>query len=226
VLDRLARRALAPLSQALGDHARGELDAALTVHVAGFPDQHLPAAYFFRGAAEMDAVDRAALELARGRILDVGAGAGAHSVPLVEAGFEVTAIEILPELVEILRGRGVKRARRASVWTFPARRPFDTVLALMNGTSLAGILARMEPLLTGLGELVAPDGQILIDSTEMDPAELDYQLEYRGQKGPPFPQLFVGERALEREARKSGWKMKVVARESSRYLARLIGQRA
>jgi 2-polyprenyl-3-methyl-5-hydroxy-6-metoxy-1,4-benzoquinol methylase len=169
----------------------------------------------------MDAVDRAALELARGRVLDVGAGAGAHALPLVDSGLDVTAIEILPELTQILRERGVKRARHASVWTFRARRSYDTVLALMNGTSLAGTIARLEPLLERLRELVSPDGQLLIDSTEMDPAELDYQLEYRGQKGPPFPQLFVGERTLKREARKAGWKMRVVASEGSRYLARL-----
>ena len=220
-MDRLAREALSPLARALGDYASGVRDATLQVHVAGFPSERLPAAYFFRTPAEMDAVDRTALELARGRVLDVGAGAGAHAVPLAGAGLPVTALEVLPELVDILRARGVARAVRGSVWTFARRRPHDTVLALMNGTSLAGTAGRLGLLLERLKALVSADGQLLIDSTEVQPAELEYQLEYRGVKGPPFPQLFVGKGALRRSARVVGWKMEVLAEADARYLARL-----
>jgi SAM-dependent methyltransferase len=195
------------------------------VQVEGHPTQHLPAGYFFRGPSDMDAVDRTALEAARGRVLDVGAGAGAHSLPLVQAGLDVTAIEILPELVQILRDRGV-RARRASVWSFRPRRPFDTVLALMNGTSLAGTMTRLGALLERLRELIASGGQLLIDSTDLETPELQYQLVYEGEKGPPFPQLFVGERVLEREARRSGYAMEVAARAGARYLAILTPRTA
>lgn len=220
--DRLARGALGPLARALTDHANGSRGGVLDVHVAGFPTERLPAAYFFRTPSEMDAVDREALRLARGRVLDVGAGVGAHAVPLVAAGLSVTALDVLPELVQLLRARGVEGARRGSIWTFSRRRPFDTVLALMNGTSLAGTMSRLSALLARLGELVSPDGQLLLDSTEMEPAELDFQLEYCGEKGPPFPQLFVAEGVLRREGRKAGWrKVEVVARSGSRYLARL-----
>jgi hypothetical protein len=219
--DHLTRRALSPLGRALADYASGARDAVLQVHVPGFPSEPLPAAYFFRTPAEMGVVDRTALELARGRVLDVGAGAGAHAVPLVEAGLSVTALEVLPELVEILRARGVHGAFKRSVWTFTRRRPYGTVLALMNGTSLAGTLSRLGPLLERLSGLVSPDGQLLIDSTETEPAELEYQLEYRGVKGPPFPQLFLSEDALRRVARKAAWSTAVVAREGPRYLARL-----
>jgi hypothetical protein len=219
---RLLKAALAPLSRALSDYADGNRRATLIVHMEGHEPERLPASYFFRTPAKMDTVDRTALELARGRLLDVGAGVGAHALPLTQAGLSVTALEILPEAVRILRARGVKGARSGSLWTFHSRRQYDTVLALMNGTSLAGTMARLPLLLSRFKELVSSDGQVLLDSTEMDPAEIDFQLEYRGEKGSPFPQLFVGERVLKREARKAGFKMDVVAREEARYLARFV----
>ena len=168
----------------------------------------------------MGAVDRTALSLARGSVLDVGACAGAHAAPLVAAGHAVTALDVLPEAVRILRARGVTDARRESVWSFASTARYDTVLALMNGTSLAGTAGRLEPLLERLRELTVSEGRLLIDSTELDgEAELHYQLEFAGEKGPPFPQLFVGEEVLDHAASAAGWRMQVVAREGARYLA-------
>ena len=226
-LDPLLREALAPLGRALAAYASGDPGATLTVHVEDEPPEQLPASYFFREPSAMGAVDRAALELARGEVLDVGACAGAHAVPLVRAGHVVTAIDVIPEAVEILEGRGVPGARVASVWTFEPSTRFDTILALMNGTSLAGTMRGLVPLLARLRELVASDGQLLIDSTELDEVggeELHYQLEYDGERGPPFPQLFVGEAELERAAEEAGWSFEVVAREEPRYLARLCAR--
>jgi hypothetical protein len=226
-LDPLLREALAPLGRALAAYMAGDEDATVVVHVEDEPPDPLPVSYFFREPSAMGAVDRAAIELARGTVLDVGACAGAHSVPLVERGLSVTALDVLPEAVEILRGRGVGDARAQSIWTFEAPAPFDTILALMNGTSLAGTLGSLVPLLARLRELVASDGQLLIDSTQLEDegegaGELHYQLEHGGLRGPPFPQLFVREAELERAATEAGWRMEVVARSEARYLARLI----
>jgi hypothetical protein len=225
-LDPLLREALVPLGRALAAYAAGNDGATVVVHVEDEPPDPLPVSYFFREPSAMGAVDRAALELARGVVLDVGACAGAHSVPLVERGLSVTALDVITEAVDILRDRGVVGARVQSVWTFEASTRFDTILALMNGTSVAGTLAGLVPLLERLRGLIASDGQLLIDSTQLEEdlegaAELHYQLEYDGERGPPFPQLFVGEAELERAARGAGWFTEVVEREESRYLARL-----
>lgn len=200
----------------------------MVVRVEDARPEPFPAAYFFRDPSTMGAVDATALDLARGRVLDVGAGAGAHAVPLLARGLSVTALELIPEAVTILRARGVLDARAESVWTFSERTPFDTLLALMNGTGLAGTRGRLEPLLHRLADLVAPAGQLLLDSTDlggeddMGAVELHYQLEYGGGKGPPFPQLFVAEETLDAAARRTGWSLEVVAREGDRYLARLV----
>jgi hypothetical protein len=197
-------------------------------------------AYFFRDPGAMDAVDRAALSHARGRVLDVGACAGAHAVPLAGSGHPVTALDLIPEAVAILGERGVEDARLESVWTFRPPASYDTVLALMNGTGLAGTSGRLASLLEALATFVAPGGQLLIDSTELEPddgleeagagealearppaVELHYQLEFEGVRGPPFPQLFVSEAGLGEAAARTGWSMEVVAREGERYLALL-----
>jgi hypothetical protein len=237
-LDSLLRAALAPLGRGLAAYVTGARDATLLVYVEDLTADPLPVAYFFREPSDMGAIDRTALALARGRVLDVGACAGAHAVPLVRAGHAVTALDLIPETVEILRERGVADARLESVWSFRASDPYDTVLALMNGTSVAGTAGGLVPLLRRLRELTAPEGQLLIDSTELeDPweekaaavaeaegapaSELHYQLEFDGVRGPPFPQLFVSERALEALALGTGWSFDVAVREDHRYLARL-----
>jgi hypothetical protein len=207
-LDPLLREALAPLGRALAAYASGDAGATVVVHVEDEPPDPLPVSYFFREPAAMGPVDRAALDLARGSVLDVGACAGAHSVPLVQRGLAVTALDVIPAAIQTLQARGVTDARAQSIWTFEPSQPFDTILALMNGTSVAGTMGALVPLLSRLRGLVVPDGQLLID-------------EFAGERGSPFPQLFVGEAELERAAEAAGWGMEVVAREESRYLARL-----
>ena len=234
--DRLVRSALAPLGRALSDHRGGERGRSLLVRVAGEPPERLETSYFFRPPSRMGLVDRTALELARGRVLDVGACAGAHSLPLHRRGLPVTSLELVPEAVAVLTGRGLPDVREESVWSFRSDLPYDTVLALMNGAALAGTLARLEPLLHRIRELTRKDGQLLVDSTEVDAEEggdlfgegesggaleLHYQLEYRGERGPPFPQLMVSSSALESAAARAGWRTEVVARHGGRYLARL-----
>jgi hypothetical protein len=192
------------------------------VHVEGLDPELFPVSYFFRDPSAMGEVDRAALALAHGAVLDVGACVGAHALPLARQGHAVTALDVLPQAVEILRARGVEDARLESVWTFAPEAPYDSVLALMNGTALAGTPGRLEALLRRLEELTAPHGQILLDSTDLGgEGELHYQLEFEGEKGAPFPQLFVGEVRLAAAARAAGLGMEVVAREGERYLARL-----
>jgi len=115
----------------------------------------------------MDAVDRTALAAARGRVLDVGAGAGAHALPLLARGLSVTALDLLPAAVRVLRARGVHDAHLASVWSYEAPAPYDTILALMNGTGLAGTVGRLPALLDRFATLLAPGGQLLLDSTDL-----------------------------------------------------------
>src|SRR5262245_2587531 len=133
-----------------------------------FERDEVPVAYFFREPKDFPPLERRALTLCRGRVLDVGAGSGCHALALQERGLEVVALETLPELVEIMTRRGVKNARCASIFDFSGP-PFDTVLMMMNGLGLAGTLDGLRHLLAHLRHLVTPGGQVLADSTDVRP---------------------------------------------------------
>jgi SAM-dependent methyltransferase len=233
--------AWAPHGAAMRAFHQGERDATIVVY-DDYERDEVPIAYFFREPAEFPPDERLALDLCRGRVLDVGAGSGCHTLALQARGLQVTAIEALPELVEILRDRGVRDAR-LTTWADLVARPYDTVLVLMNGLGLAETLSGLPRFLRKMRRLVRPDGQLIADSTDvrvrMDPearrsgslmrsdgryiGELHFQLEFGGRKGTPFAQLYVDPETLGRHADETGWKSEIVSApdQYGHYLARL-----
>jgi SAM-dependent methyltransferase len=233
--------AWAPHGAAMWAFHQGERQATIVVY-DDYERDEVPIAYFFREPAEFPPAERLALDLCRGRVLDVGAGAGCHSLALQARGLQVTAVEALPELVEILRDRGVRDAR-LTTWADLVARPYDTVLVLMNGFGLAETLSGLPRFLRKMRRLVRPDGQLIADSTDvrvrMDPeagrtgslaradgryiGELHFQLEFAGRKGAPFAQLYVDSETLSRHAYETGWNTEIVSApdEYGHYLARL-----
>jgi SAM-dependent methyltransferase len=220
---------------------QGARDATIVVY-DDYERDEVPVGYFFRRPADFPSFERRALELCRGRVLDIGAGSGCHTLALQERGLSVTAIEIAPELVEVLRARGVRDARLAT-WMDLEAEPYDTVFVMMNGLGLAETLSGLRPFLRRLRRLVRSDGQVLADSTDvrvhMDPeaghtgtlqrpdgrylGELHFQLEFDGRKGAPFSQLYVDPGTLGQHAAAEGWDCEVVLSpdEYGHYLARL-----
>jgi SAM-dependent methyltransferase len=230
-----------PHAEAMQAYHRGNADAVIVVY-DDFERDEVPVSYFFRGPDQFPPYEQLALDLCRGRVLDVGAGSGCHSLELQTRGFDVTAIEVLPELVEILRERGVRQAEVAS-WMDVEAGTFDTVLMLMNGLGLAETLTGLRKFFREAGRLLRPGGQIIADSTDvrvrMDPeagrtgelrrrdgryiGELHFQLEFDGRKGAPFPQLYVDPDTLLRAAQQGGWHAEIVRSPdgSGHYLVRL-----
>ncbi len=231
----------APHAAAMQAYHRGKHDAVLVVY-DDFERDEVPVSYFFRGPDQFPPLERLALELCRGRVLDVGAGSGCHSLALQDRGLEVTAIEILPSLVHILRDRGVRDVRTAT-WMDVEAEPFDTVFMMMNGLGLTETLAGLRRFFSEARRLVCRGGQVLADSTDVRMrldveagrtgalerpdgryvGELHFQVEYEGRKGEPFPQLYVDAATLRRCARKEDWDCEIVRDpdEYGNYLARL-----
>ncbi len=233
--------ALAPAARALSAFHAGDETAALTLRSSLGESDAIPVALFFREEADFFPFEIYALELCRGRTLDVGAGTGVHSLELQARGFEVTAIEILPELVDIQRDRGVRR-RVCSDFTRWADERFDTVLMLMNGIGPVGTLDGLDRYLAHAHRLVSPGGQLLVDSGEaivvgeVDPAdaarwpptdagyvgEAWIELEYGGEWGTPFRELYVDMATLGASAKRASWSCDIVFEsEAGGYLARL-----
>jgi SAM-dependent methyltransferase len=230
-----------PHQAAMWAYHRGDHDAVIVVY-DDFERDEVPVSYFFRGPEEFLPYERRALDLCWGRVLDVGAGSGCHSLALQERGLEVTAIEILPDLADILRERGIREVQTAT-WMDVDAGQFDTVLMLMNGLGLAETLGGLREFLREAPRLLRPGGQILADSTDvrvrMDPeaarsgtlerpdgryiGELHFQLEFQGRKGPPFGQLYVDPETLKRYADEAGWRYDILLApdDHGHYLVRL-----
>lgn len=229
-----------PLGRALEAYLDGDEEAAAVVHLEHGRRELLSAAELCR-VYGMPEVEEAALGLATGRVLDVGAGAGAHSLTLQRSGLTVVALDVAPRAVAVMRRRGVNDARCGDLSTL-AGEHFDTILMLMNGAGLAGDLAGLGPLLSHCRDLLAPGGCLLLDSCDLrstdDPVEqalitarqrrgryygeVRYRLAYEGTLGTPFGWLFIDARTLRRQAHQHGWRCQIVFQgDDGAYLARL-----
>lgn len=218
----------------------GDVSATLVVHSSLGESDDLPVQVFFRHEEEFFSFEQAALELCRGRVLDAGAGTGVHALELQKRGFQVRAIDVLPEAVAIMKGRGVIDARRADLFELEGGR-FDTLLMLMNGIGPVGQIAQLSRFFETAGRLIASGGRILVDSGEAmicePPAgapalawppttpegyegEAWIRLEYEGEIGPPFRELYLGEEAMMAYAALSGWRCDIAhTDDSGAYLA-------
>ena len=95
---------------------------------------------YFREYAKWPSLERQAIKFAKGRILDIGCGAGRHSLHLQQKGLNVTGIDISPGAVKVCKLRGLKKAYNRSIsdaGKFKADY-FDTVLMLGNNFGLFG----------------------------------------------------------------------------------------
>ncbi|MEO0045840.1 MAG: Ribosomal small subunit methyltransferase [Bacteroidota bacterium] len=196
--------------------------------------------YLFRHYNDMPKLEKKALQLAKGKILDVGCGAGSHSLYLQEKGFDVTAIDISPKAIKACQLRGVKNARVQSLLEV-GNEKFDTILLLMNGTGIFGTLAETSKHLQKLKSLLNPNGQILIDSSDIiymfDEAEdgsflvpadgyygeLTFTVSYKGQTEDAFPWLYLDYNTLQNAAHANGLESELVVEgKHYDYLAKLF----
>ena len=204
----------------------------LTVRYDSGEEDELDAGHFFRSERELESLEHEALRRCAGPVLDVGACCGALTLPLQARGCQVTALEVLPEAVEVMRDRGIERTVLGDLWTVELPGRFQTVLAIMNGTGLAGTAGRLASLIDRLGLFAVEGGQILIDSQDLRdtgdpgdgryPGEVQLQFGYQDRFAAPFPHLFADPELLEEACREVGWKSDIVARDlGDRFLARL-----
>ena len=236
-----------PHGAALWDYFCGDVEATLGVHGDLGEYDEMPAAVFFREPADFFPFERVAIDHCQGRVLDLGAGAGVHALALQARGLKVTAIDIVPLAAEVMRRRGVFDVRTADLirgvdWEDEVEPgTFDTLLMLMNGTGITGTLAGLESFLARAHRILAPGGQILVDSGDLRPeeekdgpprlplredgryfGEAQIQLEYRGVRGQPFEELYVDPTTLTAVAADAGWRSEILFQDDgASYLARL-----
>ena len=204
-------------------------------------EDEMSVAYLFRDFNEMPKLEQKALELSRGKTLDVGCGAGSHSLYLQnEKKLDVTAIDISANAIKACQLRGLAFAKETDILDLDSDEKFDTLLLLMNGTGIFGTLKNTSKFLEKLKSLLNPGGQILIDSSDIIymfdededgayevPAngyygELEFSLSYKGEKEDSFPWLYMDYNTLQNAAFANGLQCKLILEgEHYDYLARL-----
>lgn len=229
------------LGLAIRDYYEGDLLAEINVISDCAGIEQMPAGIFFRNANQLSELEHYALCLCKGRVLDIGAGAGCHSLILQDRGFIVKAIDLSMNAVEVMKKRGLKSCLCSDIRGFNDE-PFDTIIMMMNGIGLVEDLAGLDSFLNDIKRLLKPDGQILLDSSDLFNlfenkfeakkkfidknkyyGEIKYEFEYRGIKSSPFGWLFVDPRTLQDHAGKMGWFCQIIFEdEEDHYLARLI----
>ena len=228
-----------PMGRAISDYYHTRKAGKLRVLSSMFYEDEIPVATLFRDFADMPIQEQKAIELCRGNVLDVGAGSGCHSVILKERGLAPVAIDISELSVEVMKERGLD-ARNINFFDETFTEKFDTILLAMNGIGIVGKIDRLPLFFRSIKRLLAPGGQVLLDSSDisyvfMDDdggmdidlaagyyGEIDYKMRYKNITGAPFDWLYIDFGTLSMYAEEHGFICeKCIDGEHYDYLARL-----
>lgn len=230
-----------PMGAAIADFYKNGVAGRLRVFSSLFDEDEIPVEHLFREEDGMGSLELKALELSKGRILDVGAGAGCHALALQDRGLGVTAIDVSPLSVEVMTKSGVEDARLVNFYDEVAlSEKFDTILMLMNGSGIIGKVANVSQFFARIDQLLAESGQVLMDSSDLiylfededggvdiDLAgdyygEVDFMMQYKNIKGETFDWLYIDFETLAFHAAENGFEAELVMQgEHYDYLARL-----
>ena len=222
-----------PMGRAIAEYYKTGKASKLRVFSPMFEEDEIPLTTLFRNYKSMPKIEQRALDMSEGRILDVGAASGCHSLVLQDRGLDVTAIDISPLSVETMKERGVKKVLEQDFFTLEGQ--YDTILMLMNGIGIVGSLERIPEFFKLLDKTLAPGGQVLCDSSDISYVfegdmpdmgyygEQSFQMQYKDTIGEPFPWLYIDAETLRQVAVENGYTAEVVAEgEHYDYLARII----
>ena len=229
-----------PMGAAIADYLAYGKASKLRVFSSQFDEDEIPVPQLFRSYEQMPEIERVALQRCSGRILDVGAGSGCHSLALQAMEKPVMAIDISPLSVAAMRERGVKDVRCINLFDPALAERFDTILLLMNGSGIVGKLANFPAFFVRMKQLLTPGGQILMDSSDLSYlfedeegnldwapeddyyGEVDFRMQYNQVKGDPFDWIYIDFCTLSLQAAQAGFQAEKIAEgEHFDYLARL-----
>jgi SAM-dependent methyltransferase len=211
------------MGEIIRKHHFERIESKMGLVIDGEEDEPMSSIHFFRKYDAMNMAEKQALAMCRGRVLDVGAGAGCHTLVLQDYGLDVVALEKSEGSCEVMRSRDVRNVIQADIMEFDEG-SFDTILLLMNGFGIAGTEQGLIDLLGHLKKKLTPGGKIIGDSTdiryfkEFQPMidlakrsqhEVLFEVHTMG-KVDRFPWIFPDEFLLEAMAEELGLQFRVV----------------
>jgi SAM-dependent methyltransferase len=217
-----------PFGRAFIDHHLGRETELVFERDDGYSNtSELP--HYFREYEAFSPYEKDVLSCAGRRVLDVGCGAGRHSLWLEREGLDVTGVDSSPLALEVCKRRGVQNLVRGEVHSLPFREAhFDTIVLLGNGFGLAGRLEETVDLLRTLHGITSDGAHVLTDCRNpvitREKAHLEYH-EANRKRGRPagevrirakcksevsdwFHLLMVTPQDMEEVCGKAGWRVK------------------
>lgn len=216
-----------PFGRALADWARGGTEPEILERDDGHTEVGAGHELYVAGPGGWPGPERRALRYARGRVIDLGCGAGRVALHLQARGLEVVAADDSPLAVHTTRTRGVRHVRRLSADGLTHEMAsFDTVVLFGNNFGLFATPGRVRRTLTAWARAAAPGTRILAESTSPFgggvPAltaeyvrrnrgrgrmagQMRLRVHYRRWTGPWFGWLFVSPAQMRTLLRGTGW---------------------
>lgn len=227
-----------PLGAMLLDYLDGRNDACVEVDSTTLEMWTMTGKTMFRDYLEMDGLERSALKLCTGKILDVGAGSGCHSLHLQQENKKVDALEISPGCIQVMARRGVKSIIQQNLFSLKKKK-YTTILMLMNGLGICGTLDGCNLFLQFIKTILAKDGQVIADSTDLESlyedagkydiaddgyhGETEFIMKYRDNRSEPFSWLYIDYNTLAALVNFNGLQCEQIATAGGgRYLARIF----
>ena len=223
--------------QAMMDYLNGEEDAYCILRRddgIAYPPIYAKQFFYPEGLPELDKI---AVEHCAGRVLDIGAGAGSHSIAIQNKGLNVTSVDISEKAVQVMSKRGCRDTRVGDVFD-SYNEPFDTIFLILN-IGIVGNLDGLTKFLTLLNTLMPADGQLITDSIDpRDSEDENYRkyaqnkitkggylgertlrFEYKNQVSDWFEWMHIDSETLEKTVNSAGFSMKMLGNDGRRYLA-------
>jgi SAM-dependent methyltransferase len=196
-------------------------------------------AWYLSGPRKWHASEREALRYVRGRVLDVGCGAGRVALELQERGHDVVATDVSPLALEICRRRGVRDARLLPLTRIDSTvGGFDTVVLFGNNFGLLANPRRARWMLRRLRSVTGKDARILAGCHDPhltdDPVnrtyyernrasgrmagEARFRVRYGTTATPWMDWLLVSPREMEVIVAGTGWRLRHVLHEEANYV--------
>lgn len=206
----------------------------LYVHDIFGPKVEMPISLYFRDEKQLPALEKKALQICKGKVLDIGAGAGSHSLILQRQNFDVTALEISPAACEVMKNRGISNIVCEDIYKFEGEK-FDSLLLLMNGIGLCGNPEGFRKFLGKAKSLLKENGILIFDSSDIAYmyeetdfpddtyyGEVNCRYEYKKQLTDWFSWLYIDQEMLKKIALEEGWLSEIIYEdENDQFLAKL-----